>query len=115
MQRRVIYPCNAVNREGCLSRMQVFANCRRCELSLSCPDKIDIICLNVYVHVTRLSHAGCSFCNLIGLPEIKTADSAQPRNRSDPSPVWVGSGYETTGTEASIAQRMESQTSASGY
>ena len=86
VQRRVIYPCNAANRDihdffvkvvsPAESRIHVFANCRRCELSLSCPDII------IYLHVTRLSHAGCSFCNLIGLPESKTADSAQPRNRS---------------------------------
>ena len=55
------------------SRIHVFANCRRCELSLPCPDII------IYLHVTRLSHAGCSFCNLIGLPKSKTAGSAQPR------------------------------------
>ena len=50
VQRRVIYTCNAANRDihdffvkvvsPAESRIHVFANCRRCELSLSCPDII---------------------------------------------------------------------------
>ena len=64
-----------------------------------------------YMELTRmiaLSHPTYhKYSNLIGLPEIKTAHSAQPRNRSNvtrPFPIlWVGSGYETSLLLASTA------------
>ena len=95
-QRRVIYPCNAANRDIHDFFVKVVSAGYTFLPTAGAVSYLCLVLIQTYLHVTRLSHAGCSFCNLIGLPEIKTADSARNRSIVTRPFSWVGSGHETS-------------------